>query len=670
MRKKIKGMDSIKTKLILVMILVCALPLIIAIAVSYFSSNASAKTSAEDLNSKQVSIVESEFAGLLQRNISAIQVVAATPSMREYLSDTAPAQALKHEEMVAYLQDIDRDLGDDNPTVLIAPTGQQMLRSKGQLVNVVDRDYFTETMKGSLYISDVIVSKTTGSRIIVPAVPIIANDGSTILGIISRMYDIGYLHAFLAEEADEDSHIYICDRSGAVIADSAREIPVEEELRDCSSEEFFTKAQTDGSGTYIGMVDGKKMIISYQLVELNGWVVVMERDYDATMASSTRTSLIIVLVGLVMLAAAVVVALKMADSFAKPVETLNETLDAMANGEFKPIRKYADRKDEFGLMIGSANSLVDHLGSIVEQIKDSANKVMRSSAELADSAGQMENTSEDIATAVQEIATGASQQADEIQQATENTSRISENIRNVTDNAENLTRTAGHMNERSMDSASQMKALQDTTTEMSAAIDDISEKISATSEAVERISNKVASINSIASQTNLLALNASIEAARAGEAGRGFAVVAEEIGHLADDSAHTANEIRKEMEVLLTESQSTVKQAGQVRKATEQQRDVLENALESIQSLIADIDQTVVGIESIRAAADACSGSKDIVVDTMSSLSAISEQNAASAEETSASMEEMSATVTTLAGTAEELKTISDQLSEEMKFFK
>ncbi len=68
--------------------------------------------------------------------------------------------------------------------------------------------------------------------------------------------------------------------------------------------------------------------------------------------------------------------------------------------------------------------------------------------------------------------------------------------------------------------------------------------------------------------------------------------------------------------------------------------------------------------------AQTCESSKNAVVDTMSALSAISQENAASSEETGASMEELSATVTTLAGSANSLKEIAEQLNEEMKFFK
>jgi methyl-accepting chemotaxis protein len=68
--------------------------------------------------------------------------------------------------------------------------------------------------------------------------------------------------------------------------------------------------------------------------------------------------------------------------------------------------------------------------------------------------------------------------------------------------------------------------------------------------------------------------------------------------------------------------------------------------------------------------ASACGVSRDVIVETMNSLSAISEENAASCEETSASMQELNATVNTLSGAADNLRNISDKLINDMSFFK
>lgn len=64
-----------------------------------------------------------------------------------------------------------------------------------------------------------------------------------------------------------------------------------------------------------------------------------------------------------------------------------------------------------------------------------------------------------------------------------------------------------------------------------------------------------------------------------------------------------------------------------------------------------------------------CDDSRKTVVDVIENLSALSQENAASAQETTASMEELGATTSMLLEAANNLKRLSDQIDEEMKFF-
>ena len=223
------------------------------------------------------------------------------------------------------------------------------------------------------------------------------------------------------------------------------------------------------------------------------------------------------------------------------------------------------------------------------------------------------------------------------------------------------------MSEKSSVSLEDLKKSSDA---MSQKIEDIERTIEATKDAVSRMGEKVEGITSIATQTNLLSLNASIEAARAGEAGRGFAVVAEEIGKLAESTKVMAGEIRQEMDGLLGQSEAAVSAAHEVKGGNAQQKEAVNKTLESIGSMINDIKETVNEIRKISEEANTCAKAKDVVVDVMASLSAISEENAASSEETGASAEELSAAVTTLSQSASDLKNIADDLLEEVKFFK
>ncbi len=654
--------DSIKTKLIGVMLAVTIIPLVVAIAVSYNTSTSKALADAETALNWQAWYISSEFQSIIDKNIKTIQSLALAPTTIQYMEDQTNQECIDAE--LAYLKRVDDMLADNNITVLTGADGMQVLRNSGNLVDVSSRAYFAQGMAGKTSISDVIISTATGRRQFTMAAPIFGSDGKTI-GIVQRNYELNDFHEFLAAKAEE---AFLVDTTGILAAHSQYEIKPEDDPTDLSQSPFMTSGQA--SGVYESNYGGTSSIVAYVQNEETGWRVCCVQSMDVVMGAARKSALIVVGIGVVMMIAAIIISLIMAKAFTDPIRDVSGSLEALADGHFATIDKYQNRKDEFGVMVGHTNMVLDKLDKIVQSIKDSASSVAQSSEELSDTANQISQTAEDVSNAVQEIASGATQQADEIQSASENVGRIGDAVADVQDSTGNLTDITGKMKEASEVSSKSLASLQDSSSEMTAKIDEISKTIQATQEAVSSINDKVEGITSIATQTNLLSLNASIEAARAGEAGKGFAVVAEEIGQLADNSKDMADEIRKEMDVLLEQAKAAVAAAEDVRQGNMDQQVALGDTLEAVNGMLEDIGSTVGGVQLISTGADTCEASKNAVVDTMSALSAISEENAASSEETGASMQELSATVTTLASSADSLKEVADALNKEMAFFK
>jgi methyl-accepting chemotaxis protein len=429
--------------------------------------------------------------------------------------------------------------------------------------------------------------------------------------------------------------------------------------------QIFTSTSTD--------VAGMDYCVAYIPVKKDGKTVGMAfagKPRANVEAQIKKSISLIVILAVAVFVVIGLIAIKIATSFIKVIKENQRIIEHLANGEFVKAEGFLDRKDELGDILRASNSLSEELQGIVEGIKEVSLEVDEKSNDLASTADQISRTTDGVSTAIMDIAKGATEQADAIQSANSNVGSIADAIGSVQTNSGDLSGTADTMHNDSQTSSDQLAKLSRSSEEMDANIKEITERINSTSAAVEEINEKVDSITNIASQTNLLALNASIEAARAGEAGRGFAVVAEEIGHLATSSSDTANEIREAMQTLLGESQQAVAKAKDVQNANTEQQEIIRATVESIDSLIGGVESTVVGISSISSNAESCVGAKNIVVDAMESLSAISQQNAASTEQTSASMEELNETISTLAESAEDLNGISKKLDEKLSFFK
>ena len=667
--------QSLRTKFIFIMGLLVTVPIVLLTAISLFNTVNEGKKSANEVNEAQAGLVRESIGIIRSKNLESLKALATSPVVIEYLDGTR-IESKDEEALLKNILTVNRNLDEGRSTgnsiAISDATGMQRLRTSGKNVDVSERDYFKEPMSGaSEYSSDLIISKSTGTAIITFSVPVYDKMGQNIIGIVQRNYDVSELQEMLASEVTQDKQeIVIVDRTGTVIAHSARSVNVEDPEKQ-DQNEFYTDSRGDKtSGNYVAPFMGDTWIISWEKIPGCDWIVASCRVQEVALANVYITAAAQLGIGVIMIVISIIIAIFVANSITKPLGAVNVSLAAMTEGRFERINKYLNRKDELGQIIRNTNEVMDKLTAIVGDIRSGANSVSGSSDELADTAEQMSRNAEDVSNAVQEIATGATQQADEIQGATEHIREIEDAVSNVQASTDELTEMAGRMQNASKDSVKSLQNLRKSSEEMNDAIDGISAKVSATSDAVGRINGMVDTISNIASQTNLLALNASIEAARAGDAGRGFAVVAEEIGKLATDSNNSAEHIKEEMDELLRQSQEAVNMADDVQKTNRQQQEVINDTFNSVNSMIGDIEETVKGVRIIADNAENCVAAKDKVVDAMGSLSAISEENAAACEETGASMEELSATVTTLAGSARSMHDVSTNLNDEVGFFK
>ncbi len=345
-------------------------------------------------------------------------------------------------------------------------------------------------------------------------------------------------------------------------------------------------------------------------------------------------------------------------------------VDTMSTGNFITVIESESLFKEFYSVEYSMESMREKLCESLTVVTDCADSVNGKALDTKSGISDSENNTNNISVAVGELAQGAMTMAEDVQNTAEITVEIGESIDRVQSAAENNLEKVKALYDESISLQKQLDEIRKADELTDTRAGQVADSVGKTAEVVDEISKAAEGIISIASQTNLLALNASIEAARAGEAGRGFAVVADNIKGLAEESNHMAGEITNMLKTITQYSNENRNLTASIKEATSSEAEALERMSASFDEMLEILRETETGNNDIAALVDSMTANKEKILQSVDSLSSLSEEYAASTQETSASITQLTANMADIAGVADELGDISDQLRKNVEFFK
>ena len=282
----------------------------------------------------------------------------------------------------------------------------------------------------------------------------------------------------------------------------------------------------------------------------------------------------------------------------------------------------------------------------IQALKDSAEEQSKTSDEvmsasesiskqLDDAQGLVKQLTDSIErsnSAVNEIASSMKVTAASIENQNTMTSGIQDNL----ESAELQANSMRDASQLTMETVSEGARLLDQLSEQATKTAEINHATRATTtelnDRIKEVEAIIGTILNISSQTNLLALNASIEAARAGEAGKGFAVVADEIRNLSEETKNSTEQITAIIDKLTVDVEKASKNMQLSAESSEVQNEMIATTGEKFTLIKEQMDTLSENIVGISNEVNDIVAANMQIMESITNLSATSEEVAASSE--------------------------------------
>ena len=420
-------------------------------------------------------------------------------------------------------------------------------------------------------------------------------------------------------------------------------------------------------------IGGKDYYVYYvPLRDASGQVVGMAFSGEAeakVKSAINKVVKLIVIIAVIIVAACAALVVLVASKIKKPIGLVAEATGHMAKGDLTKPLEADSFINEVNSVIDSVHSLQSNMTEVIGRVSTGAGNINSAMGEVSEATDTCNSAADGITGAITELSKGSMEMAESVQNIAGNMTEMGESIDEVAELAVTTSEVVTAAKDVSVQAKNKLDDLMSANAKTVEISDDVARGITESNEAVENIRTAAETIASIASQTNLLALNASIEAARAGEAGKGFAVVADNIKNLAAQSDESAGEIQTVIADIIAKSARNVSLAEQIKEAVSNEGTVLTDVGDGFEQVERSIEQSTDAMRQVTDKVEAINRVKDRVLDEISTLSSISEENAASTQETNASMQEMAANIAMIQNETSSTKSRSDELQSAVEFF-
>ncbi len=328
------------------------------------------------------------------------------------------------------------------------------------------------------------------------------------------------------------------------------------------------------------------------------------------------------------------------------------------------LRSVQEQSKAYSEMSDAAASMSD----LAEELKTSTN-AQKSAEELAASAEELSANADEVKASAGQIAIAIEQ----IQKAAGIQGKVSGKAKDLGEQLAVASRTMG---ERAVESGEKATKIKQTIEANKLNVDALIRNIAAAAEAAvesarnvkeleertRRIDKIVDAIVMVTVQTNMLAVNGNVEAARAGDYGRGFSVVAGDIRSLSNESSENADRIKdlvRQVQSQITRVASDIELAG---KTAADETEKAKTTTTNLERVAIDVERAGRAIQEVAVGAQEAGKALEQAGKATEQIAAAAVQMTNSTAEAAGAGEEASKAADEIAQAVEEIASQADEL--------
>lgn len=315
-----------------------------------------------------------------------------------------------------------------------------------------------------------------------------------------------------------------------------------------------------------------------------------------------------------------------------------------------------------GEQMDAINEAGEKTEKMLSEIVEVSNTLADQVSVVSDKLTQLETSSEETLAAMQEVQAGTGDSAEAVQNQLHKTEDISGQIETVTLASENIGNNVTAALTAIKEGQNNINKLIDQSKASEEAANGAVHEVEELKASTDKMEAIVEMISNVASQTSLLALNASIEAARAGEAGRGFSVVATEISNLAAQTQTATEDINNLISNIAKEMTSVANAITKLVENNKIQNEAAKVTADSFVKIVSNSDEIKNDSEQLSKIVNLLEKSNHEIVESIQTISAITEEVTAHASTTCDTTEANREIVRDVKDIVEEMTANADRL--------